>query len=100
MLERYHALLLAPGNRQALLDRMAQLVLQPPEPWLARITAPTLLVWGEADAMIPVANAADYQAALRQVQPVPLLRLPGVGHLPQEEAPAASLPAVAAFLRG
>lgn len=96
---RYHDLLLATGNRQALLDRMRQLVLQPPEPWLARITAPTLLVWGEADRMIPVANAADYQAALRQVQPVALLRLPGVGHLPQEELPAQSLPAVAAFLR-
>lgn len=93
---RYHELLRAPGNRQALLDRMGQLVLQPPEPWLARITAPTLLVWGEQDRMIPVANAADYQRLVPRTQ---LLRLPGVGHLPQEEAPDAALPALAAFLR-
>jgi pimeloyl-ACP methyl ester carboxylesterase len=92
---RYHQLLLAPGNRQALLDRMAQLVLQPPEPWLARITAPVLLVWGEQDRMIPVANAADYQRVLPRAQ---LLRLPATGHLPQEESPAAALPAVATFL--
>jgi pimeloyl-ACP methyl ester carboxylesterase len=90
--DRYHALMLAPGNRDALLSRMRQLVLQPPAPFLARITAPTLLLWGQADQMIPVANAADYQRAMPQA-------LPGVGHLPQEEAPAASLAAVDAFLR-
>ena len=94
--DRYHALMLAPGNRDALLARLGQLVLQPPQPFLARITAPSLLLWGDADAMIPVANAADYQAAIPQAR---LLRLPGVGHLPQEEAPAASLAAVAAFLQ-
>jgi pimeloyl-ACP methyl ester carboxylesterase len=93
--DRYHALMLAPGNRDALLSRMRQLVLQPPEPFLARITAPTLLLWGEADQMIPAANAADYQRAMPQAQ---LVLLPGVGHQPQEEASAASLAAVAAFL--
>ncbi len=96
LVTRYHALMLAPGNRQALLDRMRQLVLQPPPPFLARIQAPTLLLWGAADQMIPVANAADYQRAMPQAR---LVQLPGVGHLPQEEAAAASLAAVAAFLR-
>jgi pimeloyl-ACP methyl ester carboxylesterase len=96
LVDRYHALMLAPGNRQALLDRMRQLVLRPPAPFLARIQAPTLLVWGTADKMIPVANAADYQRALPRSQ---LVQLPGVGHLPQEEAAAASLAAVDAFLR-
>ncbi len=96
LVDRYHALMLAPGNRDALLARMGQLVLQPPEPVLARISAPTLLVWGQADAMIPAANAADYQRAMPQAR---LLVLPGVGHLPQEEAPAASLAAVHAFLQ-
>jgi pimeloyl-ACP methyl ester carboxylesterase len=95
LVERTHALMLAPGNRQALLDRMRQLVLQPPAPFLARIQAPTLLLWGERDKMIPVANAADYQRAMPQAQ---LVQLPGVGHLPQEEGGAAGLAAVAAFL--
>lgn len=96
LVERYHALILAPGNREALLARMQQLVLQPPAPFLARITAPTLLVWGAQDPMIPITNAADYQRAMPQAR---LLPLPGVGHVPQEEAAATTLTAVAAFLK-
>jgi pimeloyl-ACP methyl ester carboxylesterase len=92
---RYHELMLYPGVRRALIGRMQQLVLQPPEPWLVRIAAPVLLVWGERDAMIPVANARDYQAVLKQSQ---LLVLPGVGHLPQEEDPQAAVPALLAFV--
>jgi len=46
--------------------------------------------------MIPVANAADYQRAMPQAR---LVALPSVGHLPQEEAAAASLAEVAAFLK-
>ncbi|MDM7941675.1 MAG: alpha/beta fold hydrolase [Hydrogenophaga sp.] len=93
---RYHDLLLAPGARDAMLSRLRQTVLTDPRPWLARIAAPTLLVWGEADAMIPVAHAQDYLGAIPGSR---LLSLPGAGHLPQEEAAQASLPAVLAFLR-
>ena len=96
-IDRYHDLLLAPGARQAILDRMRQLVLQDPVPWLQRITAPTLLLWGQQDQMIPVANAADYQRAVAQTQ---LVVLPRLGHLPHEEDPARSLPPVQAFLAG
>ena len=93
--DRYHAMMLAPGNREALLSRMRQLVLQPPPPFLARITAPTLLLWGQADQMIPVANAADYQRALAHPTLVPL---EAMGHLPMEEKPQQALPAVLQFL--
>lgn len=93
---RYHDLMLAPGARQALLERLAQTVLTDPRPLLATIAAPTLLVWGEADAMIPVANAQDYLAAVKGSR---LVSLPGAGHLPQEEAAQASLRAVVDFLR-
>jgi len=95
LVTRYHDLMLAPGARGAMLQRMSQTVLTDPVPWLRRIRAPTLLLWGEQDAMIPVANAADYTAAIRAVT---LVRLPGVGHLPQEEAPERSLQALRAFL--
>jgi len=95
MVDRYHDLLLAPGVRGALIARMQQLVLQEPTPWLQRITAPTLLLWGEQDAMIPVANAQDYLRVMPQAR---LVALPGVGHLPHEEAPSASLPVLRAFL--
>ncbi len=92
---RYHALLLAPGNRQAMLDRMRQTVLVPPEPFLQGITVPVLLLWGEKDAMIPVANAQDYLANLPDAR---LAVLPNLGHVPQEEAPAVSLAPVLTFL--
>ncbi len=95
VVERYHALLLAPGNRQAMLDRMRQTVLVPPEPFLQRITVPVLLLWGEKDAMIPVANAQDYLANLPDAR---LVVLPTLGHVPQEEAPEVSLAPVLEFL--
>ena len=93
---RYHDLMLAPGSRDALIARMQQTTLVDPIPLLQRIQAPTLLVWGEADAMIPLAIAADYQKALAHAT---LFSLPGVGHLPQEEAPDKSIAAVRDFLR-
>ena len=96
---RYQDLLLGPGVRDAMLDRMGQTVLVDPVPLLQRITAPTLLLWGERDAMVPVANAADYQRALTAAPSVRLETLPGIGHIPQEEAAKPSLAAVLAFLR-
>lgn len=92
---RYRDLMLAPGARQAMLDRMEQTVLRDPVPMLRRIKAPVLLVWGQKDRMIPFANAADYQRELADVR---LVSFADLGHLPQEEAPARSLPPVRAFL--
>ncbi len=93
---RYHDLILAPGARQAMLDRLKQTVLQEPVPLLRQIQAPTLLVWGEADAMIPLSNAQDY---LQAIQGSRLVSWPQVGHLPQEEAAEQSQQAVVEFLR-
>lgn len=93
---RYHDLMLAPGGRDAMFKRLEQTVLTDPRPLLNLIKAPTLLSWGEADAMIPVANAQDYLGAVKDSQ---LVTLPGVGHLPQEEAAQASVRAAKEFLR-
>ncbi len=93
---RYHELLLAPGARQAMLDRLKQTALQEPEPMLRQIKAPTLLVWGEADAMIPFSNARDY---LQAIDGSRLVSWPQAGHLPQEEAAEVSLQALVDFLR-
>lgn len=94
-LTRYHDLMRAPGGREALIARMKQTVLVPPEPLLRRIEAPVLLLWGEKDAMIPFANASDYQRVLPDSR---LVALPTLGHLPMEEDPEASLAPVRAFL--
>jgi pimeloyl-ACP methyl ester carboxylesterase len=95
VLARYHDLMLTPGVRAAVIARTEQTVLEPPAPWLAKIHAPTLLVWGGKDAMIPIANAQDY---LRLIPGSKLVSLPALGHVPFEETPAASLPPVRAFL--
>lgn len=92
---RYHDLLLAPGSRAAVLERMRQSVLEKPEPLLRTIHAPVLLVWGVKDAMIPIANAADYTRNLPDSR---LVTFPNLGHVPQEEAPAESIVPVRAFL--
>jgi len=92
---RYHDLLLAPGNRAAMLQRMAQVTLLPPEPLLAGIEAPTLLVWGERDAMIPFSNAEDYLAALPDAR---LIAFADLGHVPHEEAPLRALEPIRSFL--
>ena len=95
LVERYDDLIRAPGARQALLDRMHQTVLVDPRPLLAAIHAPTLLVWGERDAMIPIANSSDYLKALSNAR---LVSFAASGHLPQEEAAAESAAAVERFL--
>jgi pimeloyl-ACP methyl ester carboxylesterase len=97
ILDRYEDMMRAPGDRAAMLDRMRQVMLQNPEVLLRRIQAPTLLLWGEQDRMIPFSNAADY---LRDIPNAKLVPLPGLGHVPFEEAPAESLPPVMAFLAG
>jgi pimeloyl-ACP methyl ester carboxylesterase len=94
---RYRDMMLAPGVRRAIVARLAQVLLLPPEPLLRRITAPTLLLWGEQDGMIPVTNAADYATAIPNAK---LVTLPNLGHVPQEEAPELTLKPVAAFLAG
>jgi pimeloyl-ACP methyl ester carboxylesterase len=95
VVDRYHAMLLAPGVRRAMLDRIRQTRLLPPEPILAEIRVPVLLLWGEKDQAVPASHAEDYARALPDVQTI---ILSGVGHVPMEEAPLPSARALRAFL--
>jgi pimeloyl-ACP methyl ester carboxylesterase len=95
LVDRYHDMMLAPGVRGALIERMQQMRLAEPTPFLQRITAPVLLLWGAQDQMIPVANAQDYQRALPDAE---LVVLPNLGHVPQEEDPQALLQPLQQFL--
>lgn len=92
---RYWDMMRAPGVRRAVIERLKQTILQEPEPMLRRVQAPTLLIWGEKDGMIPFDNSTDY---LKNLPHATLVPLPGLGHVPQEEAPNASLSPVLAFL--
>jgi pimeloyl-ACP methyl ester carboxylesterase len=94
--DTYDDLIRAPGVRAAMLDRLRQTVLQDPKPLLRTISAPTLLLWGEKDALIPVSNAQDYLAAIPHCM---LVVLPTLGHVPQEEDPSTSIVPVLKFLK-
>jgi pimeloyl-ACP methyl ester carboxylesterase len=93
--DRYYELLLAPGNRGAMIERMHQTLLEDPQPILQRIQAPTLLLWGKSDHMIPSSNAADYLGALPDAK---LVLFPDLGHVPQEESPEESVQPLEQFL--
>lgn len=87
-IDRYWELLRYPGNRRATLKRFGY----PYEPLskaeIAAITAPTLILWGEEDRLIPLA-AGQW---LAETMPNAALKAyPKIGHLPQEEAAQATL---------
>ena len=95
LVNRYYDLMLAPGVRGAILGRMQQTVLQDPVPSLSSIQVPTLLIWGEKDAFIPIRNSNDYLKVMPNAKRV---SLPNIGHLPQEEQPSIGLAALKDFL--
>jgi pimeloyl-ACP methyl ester carboxylesterase len=97
MVDRYHDLMRAPGVRKSIVARFNQTVLKDPVPLLKNIQADTLLMWGENDAMIPIANASDY---LKVIPKVRLDVLPNTGHLPQEEHVQPGLTVLQKFLSG
>jgi pimeloyl-ACP methyl ester carboxylesterase len=95
VIDRYYDLLLAPGNRAAMIGRLQQTILEEPIPLLQHIKAPTLLLWGRKDQLIPFSNSADYLRALPSAH---LVEFRDLGHVPHEEAPEQSLKFVEQFL--
>jgi pimeloyl-ACP methyl ester carboxylesterase len=60
-----------------------------------RVTAPTLLVWGESDRIVPPSYGPRWQAALASAR---LVTIPAAGHEPLLEQPAAVADDVIPFL--
>ena len=65
---------------------------------LRRIAAPTLVVWGEADQMVPLAHGEAYAEGISGSNGVELVK--GAGHSPQAECPEATAALVTGFLKG
>jgi pimeloyl-ACP methyl ester carboxylesterase len=95
LVDRYYDMLRAPGVRNAILERSDQTIYTDPVPRLKKVTAPTLLVWGQEDRMIPSRNAQSYADVLASSKTV---LLPKLGHLVQEERPEVALAHVTDFL--
>ena len=79
------------------LDMMAQWKLGGLLADLPRIETKTLLIVGERDAAVPPSVS---EAAARRMPHAELVRLPGLGHLAHEEAPALVAERIEAFLAG
>ena len=102
LVDRYFELALRDGNRAALVQRLQAQALDQREvdASVARIRAlklPTLVLWGGRDRLIPQAMARRFHADIAGSR---LVVLDALGHVPQEEDPAASVRAVQAFLGG
>lgn len=63
---------------------------------LARVTAPTLIIHGEEDA-IPMAMVSEWVTALPDAR---IIRLANAAHFPHAEQPAVVFPAIETFLKG
>ena len=95
MVDRYWELLRYPGNRAATIDRFSEPYTSVDEAALRRLTAPAVIIWGNADRLIPVDNAGWFSTHLPNARVTILDR---VGHVPMEEAPDRALAPVLLML--
>ena len=95
LVDRYFELTLREGNRRALSTRLQQL--QPGEDAerIATLKLPTLILWGGRDRLIPPTVAQQFK---QQIAGSQLVVFDALGHVPQEENPAATVAAVKVFL--
>ena len=94
LVDRYYELTLREGNRVALMRRMDQLAPGPIER-LPEIKVPTLILWGGRDRLIPPPWGEAFKKAIPNSR---LVVFPKLGHVPQEEDPAATLAALRDWL--
>ena len=87
------------GNRRAELARLRQYETGEPEPLLAAITAPTLILWGEANPQLPVELAAEFEQKLTGARRVQRKTYAGAGHVLPLERPAETVRDTLAFLQ-
>ncbi|MGV8997708.1 MAG: alpha/beta fold hydrolase [Parvibaculaceae bacterium] len=95
MIQRYYDLNLYQGNRRATGMRFAMPYDTKVADRLGEIRAPTLILWGDKDGLIPVASAYEFQ---KRIQGAKIIIYPNVGHIPMEEMAGKSAADVDAFL--
>jgi len=81
LVERYRMLALREGNRRAFVKRVAQRA-EDRSADIGKVRAPTLILWGAQDRLVPVAHAHRFQGAIPSAR---LVIYEGVGHVPMEE---------------
>jgi pimeloyl-ACP methyl ester carboxylesterase len=95
LVNRYVEFSRAPGHRDILLSIDNRRSTPTTPATFTAIKAPTLVMHGEADALIPVADGRALAAAIPGAR---LITYPGVGHVPMEQIPDKSAADLRAFL--
>ncbi len=95
MIDRYYELLLFPGNRQTVTLRASAPVDLSTADRLPQIKAPTLILSGQSDTLVPVQAARIFHERIAGSR---LIEYPKVGHIPMEEIPERSASDVRQFL--
>lgn len=95
LVDRYFEMTLREGNRRALAERMALLAEDASPEKIRTLRQPTLVIWGGRDRLIPPENAQRFAADIAGSR---LAMFDTLGHVPQEEDPAATLVPVKDFL--
>lgn len=85
-----------PGTRRAALEAIRTSP-RGTEGITKRIAAPTLVLWGREDKLLPASEGLALSSAISNAR---FVVLPATGHLPQEETPEEFSRAVSEFLRG
>ncbi|MEX0341866.1 MAG: alpha/beta fold hydrolase [Erythrobacter sp.] len=93
--DRYWELARYPGNRTATRQRFSAGRKNFEAETVGKVAVPTLVMWGEEDALIPYEAAAWYMEHLPDAT---LASYPGIGHIPMEEAPERSVADLRAWL--
>lgn len=95
LVDRYFELTLREGNRASLPERFRQAGHGDHADDIKTVTAPTLILWGGKDRLIPPSHADAFH---RDIAGSELVRFDALGHVPHEEDPAATVAAVRDFL--
>lgn len=96
LIMRYYKLSLREGSREATMKRFATLDVDSDKTFdLSTITQPTLILWGEEDALISLSVANKFDSLLPVAA---LVTFPDTGHMPMEEIPGKSAKAVMEFM--
>jgi pimeloyl-ACP methyl ester carboxylesterase len=96
LVDRYYAMAVREGNRDALLARFRGFGSRSDTLALRGLRIPTLILWGARDRLIPPGDAARFARDLAGSQ---VVMFPTLGHVPHEEDPAATIAPVLAFIR-
>lgn len=86
LVTRYFEMGLRAGNREAFVQRINQATVADTKQ-LHMISVPTLIMWGEDDRWIPVANGEKFHQAIEGSD---LIVYPHLGHVCMEEDPAST----------